>query len=129
MESSEIAEVITLLLLLLSDENNIIDNDETDQLKNIIIEKMGNPVVSAKSGSYWRHDNIKISLFPENLIKDRLRITIQLGNEQTEMLMKKITTGECVLPFYFDYQNKTASFKGSDWEDILYKLEGILVGI
>jgi hypothetical protein len=102
-----IGEIIALFLVAIP----IVSQNDDDALFNEISEKMGSPNVVSKKGSMWKKDGVKICLFKEGIIGNRLRITVPLTKEQNDP--------EKIMCLGFHNQLlSTLTIKGNSWQDI-----------
>lgn len=127
--NSEIAEIITLLIVFLTKNEKkkkcvplkVFDKqstDHSDQVYKTIEEKLGQPSFVSEKGCVWKKGDVKISLFNERVIKNRIRISFSMNCIESADILNKC--------YYFDETNKRISFKGDTWEDIVKHLSPIL---
>lgn len=105
---SLVGEIIALFLLAIP----ILGDG--DELHEKLTEKLGMPTVSSSKGYMWKKDGIKICLFKNGLINNRLRLTVPLTKEQNADSERLICSGVS----YHNKLHSSATIKGNTWEDI-----------
>jgi hypothetical protein len=107
-----IGEIIALFLVAIPivSENSEKQEPE-DSLFAEISAKMGLPNLTSSKGSMWKKDGIKICLFNQGTITNRLRITIPLTKEQNN-------SKELMCLGFHNQLLSTLTIKGTSWEDI-----------